>query len=354
MPRSARNDIIGKMPVKVEFGCLPTAIGSMPHTDAEEACSIVMQYLPSIPAWPQLPNRSLKESIYIQFSEGLPGAVVNGDKIHIEPLETFGNELEQIYTDCEEDNPTKYSTSAEYAAGFHSFLAQTRKPEMVKGQIIGPVTWGLTVTDQDGRAILYDETLAEAMAKFLRLKASWQENALREISPNTIIFVDEPYLTSLGSAFVAVPNEKVIALLEEVFKGIKGLKGVHCCGNTDWSVLLGTTIDILSFDAYNYALSLSLYSDEVKAFLVRGGTIAWGIVPTNEEALAKESLSSLYDRLGEVMAPFTRNGIKFKQIVEQGLITPSCGLANLSLEAASRALELTAGLSHNLRKRYAV
>ena len=342
------------MSAKFEFGCLPTAIGSMPHSDPEEACCLVSKYLPHIPAWPQLPNRSFKESMYIQFSEGFPGIVTDGDKIHIEPSANFETGLEQIYMGCEDDDFSKYGVSAEYAVGLHAFLAKAKKPEIVKGQIIGPITWGLTVIDQDGRAILYDETLVEIMAKFLRLKASWQENALREISPNTIIFVDEPYLTSLGSAFVAIPNEKVTTLLEEVFQGISGLKGVHCCGNTDWPILLGTTTDILSFDAYNYASSLSLYPGEVKSFLARGGTIAWGIVPNSEEALATESLSSLYDRLGEAMAPFTRNGIKFKQIIAQGLITPSCGLANLSPEAASQALELTAKLSDNLRRKYTI
>ncbi len=342
------------MPAKFEFGCLPTAIGSMSHFDPEAACSLILKCLPDIPAWPQLPNRSSKESMYIQFSEGFPGIVTGGDKIHVEPSANFETALGQIYMDCEANDFSKYGVSAEYAAGLHAFVAKAKKPEIVKGQIIGPITWGLTVTDQDGRALLYDETLAEVMAKFLRLKASWQENALREISSNTITFVDEPYLTSLGSAFVAIPNERVTTLLEEVFKGIKGVKGVHCCGNTDWPVLLNTTIDILSFDAYNYASSFSIYPNEVKSFLARGGTIAWGIVPNSEEALAKESLSSLYDRLGEAMAPFTRNGIKFKQIIRQGLITPSCGLANLSLEAASQVLELTAKLSDSLRRKYTV
>jgi methionine synthase II (cobalamin-independent) len=342
------------MPAKFEFGCLPTAIGSMPHTDPEEACSIVTKILSDIPVWPQLPKRSPKENMYIQFSEGFPGVVINGDKIHIERLANFDTELEQIYIDCEEDNPSKYSISAEYAAGLHNFLAKAEKPEIVKGQITGPVTWGLTVTRQDGLAILYDDTLAEAAAKFLRLKALWQEKALRRISPNTIIFVDEPYLVSLGSVFTPIPEGKVTTLLEEVFQGIKGIKGIHCCGNTDWPVILGTTTDILSFDAYNYASSLSAYSDEVKSFLAHGGTIAWGIVPNDEEALAKESLSSLYDRLGEAMAPFTKNGIKFRQIIAQGLITPSCGLASLSPEAACQALELLGKLSDNIRKRYTI
>lgn len=337
---------------KIEFACLPTAIGSMPHTEPEEACSIVMKYLPAIPAWPQLPKRSPKENMCLQFSEGFPGIVIAKDKIHIEPWANFETELGQIYADCEEDNPSKYGVSVEYAAGFHAFLSKVKRTEIVKGQITGPITWGLTVTRQDGLAILYDDTFAEVAAKFLRLKAAWQENTLSKISRHTIIFVDEPYLVSLGSVFTPIPEDKVAALLEEVFQGIKGIKGLHCCGNTDWPVLLGTTTDILSFDAYNYASSLSIYPNEVKSFLQRGGTIAWGIVPNDEEALAKESLSSLRDRLEEAMAPFTQNGISFKQILRQALLTPSCGLAALSPEAACHALELVAKLSHDLRRRY--
>jgi methionine synthase II (cobalamin-independent) len=342
------------MSARIEFGCLPTAIGSMPHTNPEEACAIIMKYLPDIPVWPQLPRRSPKENMIIQFSEGFPGVVMQGDRIHIEPSADFESELEQIYVDRERGDDRRYGVSTEYAAGLHAFLSKAAGSKMVKGQVTGPVTWGLAVTRQDGLGILYDDTLAEAAAKFLRLKASWQQNILREISPNPIIFVDEPYLVSLGSVFTPIPEEKVPILLEELLGGMRGTKGLHCCGNTNWSVLLDTTIDILSFDAYNYASSLSTHSAEVKSFLERGGNIAWGIVPNEEEALVRESLSSLRDRLEEAMAPFTKDGVKFKQIVAQGLITPSCTLASLSLEAASQTLELTAELSHDLRSRYTV
>ena len=342
------------MSAKIEFGCLPTAIGSMPHTNPDEAYSIIMKYIPDIPAWPQLPKRSPRENMIIQFSEGFPGIVIKGDKIHIEPAADFESELEQIYIDCEQDNAHEYGISTEYAAGLYAFLSQAAGSKIVKGQVTGPITWGLSVTRQDGLGIIYDDTLAEAASKFLRLKASWQENILKKISPNHIIFVDEPYLVSLGSVFTPIPEGKVPVLLEEVFKGIKGIKGLHCCGNTNWSVLLDTTIDILSFDAYNYASSLSTHSGKVKSFFERGGNIAWGIVPNEEEALAKESLPSLRDRLEEAIAPFTRDGVKFKQIIAQGLITPSCGLESLSLEAANKALELTAQLSRDLRSRYVV
>jgi methionine synthase II (cobalamin-independent) len=341
------------MSARLEFGCLPTGIGSMPHTNADEACSLIMKYLPDIPFWPQLPRRSPKENMVVQFSEGFPGVVAEGDKIHIEASTNFEAELEQIYIDCEQDNAHEYSVSREYAAGLHTFLSRAAGNRMIKGQVTGPITWGLTVTRQDGLGILYDDTLAETEAKFLRLKASWQENVLRETWPTVIIFVDEPYLVSLGSVFTPIPEEKVPVLLKEVFKGIKGIKGLHCCGNTNWSIVLDTSLDILSFDAYNYAASLSTHSDKVKAFLERGGSIAWGIIPNDEEVLAKESLPNLRDRLEEAMASFTRDGVKFKQIIAQGLITPSCGLNVLSPEAADRALELTAELSADLRSRYA-
>lgn len=338
----------------IEFGCRATAIGTMPHTDPATACAQVLKYLKDIPVWPQLTRRSFLENMYVQFSEGFPGAVVGDDKVYVDRSRDISKPLEALYVAYLEKDADKYPVTADYAAGLHHFLSlKNIAPLAVKGQVTGPVSWALTVNDDSGRALIYDDTLADAAAKLLRLKAAWQEKKLRELCPNTVIFVDEPYMTSFGSAFVSVSREKVISLLEEVFGGISGLKGLHCCGNTDWSVLLATSADILSFDAYNYAQSLTLYPDEVKGLLGRRGAIAWGIVPNSEESLARETVSSLKDRLEEAMAPFTRKGIRFRQLIEQGLLTPSCGLASLSSEAASaQALELLSGLSLRIRQRY--
>ena len=338
----------------VEFNCLPTAIGSMPQTDPSAACAQIAHYLRDIPAWPQLPRRSFLENMYAQYGEGFPRVVVNEDKIYIDRSQDPDKPLEQLYAAYLENDIDKYPIGADYAAGLRSFLALNNlTPMAVKGQVTGPVTWGLTVTDDTGRAILYDDVLGDAVPKLLRLKATWQEKELRQISRNTIIFVDEPYMSAFGSVSVMLSREQVISLLEEVFAGISGLKGVHCCGNTDWSILLETSVDIISFDAYNYAQSLSLYPAEVKKFIDRGGSIAWGIVPNTEDSLRNESAASLKDRLEEAMAPFTRHDIRFRQLIAQGLLTPSCGLASLPTgEESARALELLTELSENIRKRY--
>ena len=336
---------------KIEFGCLATAIGSMPHSDPHEACRLVMKYLPDIPCWPQLPKRSPKENIYLQFSEGFPGLVVEGDKPRIERIGDFDLALEKLLT-ARDDNFDMYPISADHAAGLYALPNLLSQSTIVKGQITGPISLGLCITDSQNRGIIYDDTLAEALGKFLRLKARWQEEFLHRTSRMTVIFIDEPFLTSLGTAFVALTNEAVTGLLSQVLGGLAGLKGVHCCGSTDWPLLLNTPIDILSFDAYNYADSLACYPVEVKGFLERGGSIAWGIVPNDEDALEKESVASLYDRLGEAIASFTRNGISFRQIAAQGLLTPSCGLASLSPDAATHTLELLSELSARIRSRF--
>ena len=341
---------------QVELNCLPTMIGSMPYTDAAKACESMLHYLSSVPAWPQLPKRSFRENMYAQYSEGFPGIVVKEEKILVDRTQDLDSQLEKLYLAYLENNIYQFPISQENAAGLHQLLRYTDlNVRVVKGQVTGPVSWGMTVTDNDGRAIAYDEVLADAAAKLLKLKAAWMESEMRRISKNTIIFVDEPYLHSIGSAFFALSSERVVSLIREVFSGISGLKGVHCCGQSDWSVLLKTGLDILSFDAYNYAPSLMLYPQDVKRFINGGGIIAWGIVPNETETLNQESVSSLQDRLEEAISPLTRQGfdIPFRQLIAQSLVTPSCGLSGLSPEGAQRALELLAGLSDSTRKKWA-
>ena len=339
-----------------EFSCLPTIIGSMPHTDPQKACALITRYLKDIPAWPQLPRKSFLENMYVQYSEGFPGLVIENNRIYIDTAKDYTKSLEALYAAYLENDAAKFPVSRDYAAGFYAFLEQDKlAPRAVKGHVTGPLSWGLTVTDENKRSILYHEVLGDAIPKLLKLKAAWQEKELKKISKKTIIFLDEPYMASYGSSVAAGPfskPEKIAGMIDEVFEGIGGLKGIHCCGNTDWSVLLKTKLDILSFDTYNYAASLGLYPDEIKQFIARGGCIAWGIVPNNTEPVNKESVASLKDRLEEAIAPFTRNGLSFKDILKQSLLTPSCSLTSLSEEGAEKALELLTDLSKEMRKRY--
>ena len=334
------------------FGGLATMIGSLPYKDANKAVAIVLRYQIDMPAWPQLPKRAYVENMYTQYSEGFPGIVVTKDKTYVNRNQDLTKPLERFYTDYLANNYAKYAVTAEYAAGLYRFLSLgSLSTRTVKGQVTGPVSWGLTVTDETGKAIIYDETFADVVPKFLRLKATWMEQTLKKLNKNTVTFLDEPYMTAFGSVGMQLSREQVINLLNETLAGISGIKGIHCCGNTDWSLLLQTKIDIVNFDAYNYASTLAIYAAEVKKFLDRGGVIAWGIIPTSTEVILKESVPSLRDRLEEAMALFTRQGVSMKKLVEQSLLTPACGLPTVTEDAAERALQLLAELSGVMKKR---
>jgi methionine synthase II (cobalamin-independent) len=328
------------------------AAGSLPHADPSDACRLVLETL-DVPTWPQLPRRSFLENMYVQFSERFPGVVVDNERIYVDRDKDLDPDLEQLYLAYLMNDLEYGSISPDYAAGLHRFLQLDLEGRpIIKGQVTGPVSWGLVVVDQNRRPVLYDEILAEAVAKHLRLKATWMEQELRKLVSQTIVFVDEPYMSSFGSALVSLNRDQAITLMEEVFAGIEGLKGVHCCGNTDWSLLLSTSVDILNLDAYEYAEALALYPEDVSAFLQRRGIIAWGIIPASDQAW-KETVDSLVERFHEVVGLLTAKGLHQDDLLAASLIMPSCGCGSLAVETAEQVLRLTADLSKALRERHA-
>ena len=284
-----------------------------------------------------------------------PGVIIQQERIWVNRTQDLDPGLEALYTAYLDDDLSYGATSEAYALGLLTFLALVpgleHAPAMLKGQVTGPISWGLTVVDQDRRPVLYDEILADAAAKHLRLKATWMEKELAKKSPQTIIFVDEPYMSSYGSAFVSLHRDQVISLMEEVFSGIEGLKGVHCCGNTDWSLLMSTTVDILHLDAYGYVESLALYPEQVAAFRGRGGIIAWGIVPASDQAL-DETVDSLLDRFDAALNLLTAKGLHKDDLLASALIMPSCGCGSLAVKTAERVIDLTGQVAKTLQERY--
>ena len=332
---------------------LPMPLGSMPHLNAERAWEITLRQFPEIPAWPQLPGRSFLENMYTQFSEGFPGIILQNDRIFVDRTFDLDCEVEQLCINYLADDLDAFKIKEEHAAGLWKTKDALRDhaPIALKGQVTGPVSWGLMVVDQDRRPILYDDILGDLVARHLRMKAAWQESFLRQFTDQTIIMVDEPYMSSFGSAYVALDRPVVLELLEEVFAGINGLSGVHCCGNTDWGLLLDTSVDILSLDAFQYAETLSLYPEQLGAFLARGGMIAWGIVPSGEE-LVTETADTLLERFERAIANLENKGLRRESLLESGFITPSCGAGRLLPALAEQVVAMARQVSSLARERY--
>lgn len=335
---------------------IATSIGSLPHTDEKEVLPLILKDFPEAPFIPQLPKRSFFEGMVAQYSEGFPSLKLDekGQRVWIDTSSGFENEVERFYRAVENKDLDSFRISEDYSRGLRLLIDLSKgearsKVKYIKGQVTGPITFGLALTDQEKRPIFYDATLRDILILHLSFKAQWLERRFQELFPGlpTILFFDEPGLSAFGSAFSGLNREDVIFSLNECFKAVRGLKGVHCCGNTDWSLLLSIKLDILSFDAYGYLENLSLYPKELNAFLERGGILAWGIVPTNE-AIFKEDAESLLDRFKKGVEILSKEGID-PELLRRAILTPSCGTGSLPIDLAERVCHLTAEVSKRLR-----
>lgn len=335
---------------------MATAIGSLPHTDAGEACDMTLSRLPEAPAWPQLPHRDFRENMYAQYSEGLPGVVVDVErrKVYCDTSSDLLPEIEEAFRASLEGDHAWSAISVEYAAGLHAFAEMVgrggRRYPLLKGQVTGPISFGLTVLDEKNRPILYNDELAEAMIRLLNLKARWMEAFLRETgaAEEVLIFFDEPYLVSVGSALVSVSQERVVEALRLCAEGLKCITGAHCCGNTDWTLLFRSGVRVVNFDAYGYMESMALYPDELASFLEGGGALAWGLA-VNDARIDGEDVDGLARRFEEGVGLLASRGVPRDLLLERAMFTPSCGLEGVTPAQAERAYELVSALAERLR-----
>lgn len=354
------------MPASFQADTMPLLIGSLPLKDHKAALKLVYDYTPEIPLWVQLPAFP-QERMIPQFMPGLPGIIVENDKIIIDTAaQNFDDQMLEFYEeyvavmDEEKDLQTsRFVLTAETAEGFMHFMAHTGSllslPAAVKGQITGPVTFTTGVHDQNKNAIFYNEQLRDAAVKLIALKAKWQVRQLSSLGCPVIMFFDEPALAGYGtSEFISISRDEITVCFEEVIEAVQSqgaLAGVHVCANTDWSLVLESSADIVSFDAYSYFDRFILYPDLIKTFIESGKILAWGIVPTgNTEDIEKASADSLVALWEDEIKAVRELGFARSRLLAQSLITPSCGVGSLSLDLAQKVLRLTRDVSQRLRR----
>jgi methionine synthase II (cobalamin-independent) len=343
-------------------------IGSLPHDDHLEAQRLILKYTPEIPLWVQLPVYP-EESMMTQFLPGMPGLTITEQKTFIDTSTTrFENELLAFYEEymAVSDNTaplvdSRFALTPDTAKGFFAFMEELKVarevPKALKGQITGPITLCTGVSDHQGRAIYYNEQVRDAAVKLVAMKARWQARNMSVLEKPAIVFFDEPGLTGFGSsAFISISKEDILGCLEEVIDAVHeegGLAGIHVCANADWSLVLESSADVVSFDAYAYFDRFILYPDLIKQFLAAGKILAWGIVPTlNAEDIDRETAETLTDAWREKAAGIEALGIDPAVIRAQSLITPACGTGSLDRERAERVLSLTRQVSDRVRREW--
>jgi methionine synthase II (cobalamin-independent) len=341
------------------YNCIATGIGSLPIADADEAAALSLRYLPEAPIWPQLPQKGFREHMDAQYSESLPGIRLDERKqrFFFDASKDLTAELERFFGRYLEKDYGFFGISEEFAAGFYAFLRAMKKgippaARFVKGHVTGPLTAGISFKDETGKDIVHNDLLFDAVVKGLAMKAAWQIQELKQFGKPVIIFIDEPAMESLGSAFSAVSPDVVVEKLNEIIDTVHdlgGIAGIHCCGNADWPLIFNSKVDIVNFDAFGYMEKVLLYPGDIKTFLGRGGALAWGVVPTGAFT-GSETADQLIAKLDAGMKRLEQQGIARETILRQCLITPSCGLGSLTPEKAGAILKLLREVSDRMQK----
>jgi hypothetical protein len=203
--------------------------------------------------------------------------------------------------------------------------------------------------DEGKRAVYYNEEFRDVIVKALAMKCRWQIQKFQKYADRVICFIDEPILSAFGSStYISVRREDVVALIAEVVDAIHedgALAGVHCCGNTDWSILIDAGVDMVNFDAFGFGETIALYPDAVRGFVEKGGLLAWGIVPTSI-AIRDESVASLSARFDGLVDNLSKkSGLARDAVMEASVLTPSCGTGSMEAADAS-AYSIRFAISH--------
>jgi hypothetical protein len=353
------------MPEQFQANGMATLIGSLPLTDHGEAVDLIFEYTPEIPSWAQLTVHQ-EEAMMRQFTRGLPGICRDNAGIFVDTASAdFDEELLQFFAEYMgvidgeiELEASRFVLTEETARGFFCLLERLANlpagPIAVKGQITGPFTLGTGITDQNKQAIFYDVQLRDAVVKLLAMKARWQVRQLSRYVQPVLIFIDEPGLAGFGSSeFTSISRNDIGQCIVEICEAVHaegGLAGVHVCANTDWSLLLESSADIISFDAYAYFERFILYPTQIMKFLESGKILAWGIVPTlHKHQIERATSDSLLEQWREKLTQLETLGVNIQKLISQSLITPSCGVGSLDLASAEKVINLTQAVSRQVR-----
>ena len=331
---------------------LTTAMAVMPHTDVDRALQVALST--DIPFWPQLPNYSYYEDMYVQASEHFPGIVLDMEKRTLRfSMEKFSAELEEALAHF--DEPDYFDISDTYSVVYRRFLElDLSERPAIRGQLEGPISFGFNVADENDRPILFDDTVRPFMIEFMAKRVNAQLQRLKKINPNAFMFVDEPGLQFLFSALSGYSDVAARGDMDLFFSMIERPRGVHLCGNPDWDFLLGLDLDILSLDVYSNGEVFASYSSAIKKFLDRGGTLVWGIVPTNFEPFEKETMDSLEARLETAWKTLEKSGLETPFLLSRSLLSPAtCCLINPDKEkTVEKGFRMIQELSGRLREKH--
>ena len=317
------------MPDSVFVPGMATAIGSLPHRDADAAAALVLRCVPELPAAPQLPLRTPLEGFVAQWARAIDGIDVDAD----------GTLAARAGLDADAAIDATFDALAH--GGLLAFLdaaaASPMPVKRVKVQCAGPLTLGGALVDA-GVSI---DTAFELGSRTARAWARALQHLVAARLPQAaiVVCIDEPALVrwgrDAGPGDDLVDRETATDILSAALAAPTCLTAVHVCGHGDLRIALDAGPRLVHFDVD--ALDLD-DATALSRYLEGGGWVIWGAIPTHRPV--GEHVAPLWRTLLDTWCELTRRGCDPARLRSQALVAPACGLAGHGVSQAERAMVL--------------
>jgi methionine synthase II (cobalamin-independent) len=229
----------------------------------------------------------------------------------------------------------------------------SRPAGWLKLQATGPVTLALEL-DAGGRPAFAVPSARGPLALGYAARIRSVVTRVREALPTwkVLLVLDEP---SLARREVAERPGLAVDLWRSLGATGADVTGLHCCATPPWGLILDLDPQLVSFDAIRDG-DAATDDPAFRRLVESGSAVAWGLVPAtgpdgggaprpgagegqDPDALDPEALA---DRLLDLVE--WTAGDYLPEVLARSLVTPTCGLASLSAEEATRRLALAAAV----------
>ncbi len=322
----------------------------MRHTDPAEAVTEILEDYWRLPFWPQLPNRSTDELMIPQTALSLPGASWDGEFI------TWRGELSDDVL-ANADMPPRSR-----AAGLYELLdrlpavSEERKSNVVKGQLVGPITLARWSRDLSGTSPLADLQTLQRLAAWLGNAAAEQARAFQRMGYQAIIMFDEPELASVAEPSIPLPWREVVPVLRAAIEPVQrlgALAGIHCCSAPNWTRVLDARPNLIHFDAREgHVDDVIEHHRAVREHVARGGYLGWGLWPTDGRGPLPFDSRDMQYFLANKARDLSFVDASVGLIFKRSMLTGVCGAAALDATTERQVARDLEDLSMGIRHRY--
>lgn len=326
--------------------CQPLLRGGLPHTNPGVVAQFICQYLPQTPAWPLPPPRTLADTPFALAAQGLPGLQIDVERdrltVEQETLEREANRVSLAYLRSE----VQFAALSGLAVTMLEELlrrlnTEERQPLVLKYETIGPVSLSMALTDDHERPLAYDPAWREVLLQLCSLRVWWHHQQVQGYASHRLAMIEEPFLDALSTPLCPLTWEEGLDLLSRFLADLPARCGLFLSGHVRWSELLRLPVDVIGFHVVEQIDPLLHNAAELAEFLIDGGCLAWGIIPTEPRLLSSIQAAELCDQVLQVMQRVAvAIGLPVTLVQQQSFLSFTGSLSYMNPDHAEQALHL--------------